>query len=125
VRAYGRDLIRGWHYGQRRYVPRKQVGHMAAPTSVDRPMQAPREIAMHPRIGARTSCDRPAGPFDSLIVLVQREMASRFAVIPITQIWIVRAEANRLVKIFQALFELPDAGVRLRRAASASGSSIA
>ena len=38
-------------------------------------------------------------------------MAIRFADIQTTHIWIVRAEANRLVKIFQALFELPEVQV--------------
>ena len=74
------------------------------------------EVEMHQRIGARTNCNRPAGPFDRLIVLFQREMASRFALIPNRQIGIVRAEANRLVKIFQALFELPEVQVLIAQA---------
>ena len=36
------------------------------------------EVEMHPRIRALTKCDRPAVPFDRLIVLLQGEMASRF-----------------------------------------------
>ena len=35
------DLIRGWHYGQRLYVPHKQVGHMVAPTSVAEALKNP------------------------------------------------------------------------------------
>ena len=32
MRGFDRDLIRGGHYGQRSWVPRKQAEHMAAPT---------------------------------------------------------------------------------------------
>ena len=32
MRPFDRDLIRGGHYGQRSYEPRKQAEHMAAPT---------------------------------------------------------------------------------------------
>src|SRR6267154_6284694 len=33
MRAFGRDLIRGGHYGQRSCEPRQQAEHMAAPTN--------------------------------------------------------------------------------------------
>jgi hypothetical protein len=33
MRAFDRDLIRGGHYGQRSWEPRKQAEHMAAPTN--------------------------------------------------------------------------------------------
>src|SRR5262249_18831151 len=69
------------------------------------------EVEVQPRSSARIDRNRPAGPFDRLIVLFQGEMASRFAVILTTQIRIVRTEPNRLVKIFEALFELPEVQV--------------
>src|SRR6476619_3877008 len=33
MRAFGRDLIRGGHYGQRSCEPRQKAEHMAAPTN--------------------------------------------------------------------------------------------
>src|SRR6476659_4975707 len=33
MREFGRDLIRGGHYGQRSCEPRQQAEHMAAPTN--------------------------------------------------------------------------------------------
>src|SRR6185312_7695770 len=33
MRAFGRDLIRGGHYGQRSCEPHQKAGHMAAPTN--------------------------------------------------------------------------------------------
>ncbi len=65
------------------------------------------EVEMDPRIAAGTDRDRPARPFDRLIVLLQREMAPRFPIVTTVQSWIVRAEANRLVKKFETLFNLP------------------
>ena len=56
VRASGRDLIRGWHYGQRRYVPHKQVGHMAAPTSVAEALKKPLPTESRPH---RVDFSRP------------------------------------------------------------------
>jgi cold shock protein len=41
--SFGRDLTSGWHYGQWLCVPRKQVGHMAAPTSVAEALKNPRQ----------------------------------------------------------------------------------
>src|SRR5579863_3175935 len=54
----------------------------------------------------RIDRDRPAGPFDRLIVLLQREIVYTFAAIPKKQICIVRTEPYRLVKDFDALFIL-------------------
>src|SRR6516165_10821570 len=38
------------HYGQRRYVPRKQVGHMAAPTSVAEALKKPLPMGGRPHM---------------------------------------------------------------------------
>jgi hypothetical protein len=40
VRASGRDLIRGWHSGQRLYVPHKQVGHWSHQPALQRHSKA-------------------------------------------------------------------------------------
>ena len=51
--------------------------------------------------------DRPARPVDRLIVLLQAEMGRRFPRIPVGQNRIARAEPNRFVVKFEALFEFP------------------
>ena len=50
------------------------------------------KVSMRKRIVIRTDRDRPASPFDRLIVLLQREIGDRFpAAIPNKQSRIVRA----------------------------------
>src|SRR6266850_7125168 len=41
MRAFGRDLIRGGHYGQRSCEPRQQAEHMAAPTNAAKREESP------------------------------------------------------------------------------------
>src|SRR6267142_5596038 len=41
MREFGRDLIRGGHYGQRSCEPHLQAGHMAAPTNAAKREESP------------------------------------------------------------------------------------
>jgi hypothetical protein len=48
MRAFGRDLIRGGHYGQRSCEPRQQAEHMAAPTNAAKREESPCQLgAVH------------------------------------------------------------------------------
>jgi hypothetical protein len=58
------------------------------------------DVKIRPQIIIRFDRDRPAGPFDRLIVLLQPEIGRRSQAIPILQIRIVRAQPNRLVRKF-------------------------
>ena len=68
------------------------------------------ESLIWPRV-ARPGRDRLARPVDRLIVLLHAEIGPRFPVIHILQLWTARAEQNRLVKYFQALFVSTEADV--------------
>jgi hypothetical protein len=61
MRVFGRDLIRGGHYGQRSCEPHLKAEHMAAPTNADyvKKVLANTEPSTHgtklPKIHVRTS----------------------------------------------------------------------
>ena len=61
----------------------------------------------------RIDCDRPAGELDRGIVLFQPEKRERLVRIPEVERRIVRTQPNRLVGIFEALFEFAEARVPL------------
>ena len=56
-------------------------------------------------------CDRFAGPFNRLIIALQPEIGERLAAIQVDEPRIVRALPNRLVEIFKAFLEFPEAHV--------------
>ena len=59
----------------------------------------------------RIDRDRPAGPFDRLIVLLEREIGDTFVSIPKKQIWISRTEPCRLVVKVDSFFILSEGKV--------------
>src|SRR6202047_4858055 len=68
MRAVGRDLIRGGHYGQRSCEPHEKAGHMAAPTNAAKCEESPCQPgAVHTWqisfIDAKSvATDQPVGP---------------------------------------------------------------
>ena len=53
-------------------------------------------------------CDRLASRFNRLVVTLQPEIGERFAAIKMREERIVRAQQNRLVKVFEAFVYLPE-----------------
>ena len=64
---------------------------------------------MRPRDVVRIDRDRLASQFNRLVITLQPEIGPRLAAIPIGERRIVRARQNRLVEIFNAFVEFPEA----------------
>jgi hypothetical protein len=64
MRAFGRDLIRGGHYGQRSCEPRQQAEHMAAPTNAAKREKSSCQLgAVHTWHIASFRCDADFGRY--------------------------------------------------------------
>ena len=57
----------------------------------------------------RIDRDRLASQFNRLVITLQPEIGPRLAAVPIGERRIVRARQNRLVEIFKAFVEFPEA----------------
>ena len=82
----------------------RSVAALRGPPLHDQSKPNPRQGLAETRIDD----DRPAGPFNCLIVLLQSEIGPGFRINPHPHTGVVRTEPNRLVKIFEALFKLPE-----------------
>src|SRR6266436_8656074 len=65
MRAFGRDLIRGGHYGQRSCEPHLKAEHMAAPTSTTGLMTGPVRQRHVAYINSKNAIDFEKGEFGS------------------------------------------------------------